>query len=71
MVKIAMAEYGSALQYAAESMKENPEVVKIAVAEAMRALQYAAESVKENPEVVKTAVPSDGDMQLSDLKSGS
>ena len=50
-----MKHMSSALEYAEDSLKADPEVVKIAVAEDGGALRYAAETLKADPEVMKIA----------------
>eukprot|EP00971_Amphidinium_carterae_P019573 385370-Amphidinium_carterae.1 len=51
---------GSALQYATEALKSDPEVVQAAVRQRGFALQYATEALKSDCDVVLTAVQRNG-----------
>ena len=50
----------TALEYAEDSLKADPEVVKIAVVQKGCALGHAGESLNSDPEVVRIAVAKNG-----------
>ena len=55
----AVQQGGMALQYAADALKSDPEVVLAAVEQNGNALQYAHTSLRAHPRVVQAAVNND------------
>ena len=53
---VAVAQYGCALEYASEVLKNDKEVVMAAVAEVGRALEYASDELKNDKDVKKAAM---------------
>jgi len=57
-VLAAVQQDGDALQYAAEELKKDREVVLAAVQQNGRALKYAAEELNKDREIAQKAIPS-------------
>ncbi len=62
IVKVAVTENGYALEYAAEHLRANKEIVKAAGTDgyATCALEYAVEHLKADRDIVMAAVTADG-----------
>ena len=56
VVKVAVENHGSALQYASDNLKDDREVVKIAVKSYGMSLEYASNRLKDDKEIVKIAL---------------